>query len=602
MADDAEINVKITSDSSQAKKDVEQTGAAVETFGQRFRATFSAVLSADLVQKVAKAVFDFGKSSVEAYENAQNVQTTFVDAMRRIPDASDATTKSLQDQATALAQVTTFSASQTKQAQATLAGFGLTGKQIKTLTPLVQDMASKLGEDVPTAASAVGKALLGSGRGLKGLGVDFADTGTLGGNFAEIAGDLQTKVGGLSKEMGETSAGKMKIMENQVGALKVALGSGLVPVIEAVLPVLRPLMTFIAANAKWMTPLAVGIIAVAGAFIFLNFAVGLFMANPPVLLLLGIAAAVVAVVVVIILLVKYWHDIWDAIKKGAAEIWAIMQQVWDDILGVIQVVWNWIKANWPLLLGILLGPIALAAALIYTYWQYIWDGLLVVWGWIQTAWNAVYGFLIAPIVTAVVAIAGFIGRIPGYFSAALGWVAGVWSTVYNAVTTPILNAANWIWGKIQAIGGWFSSVASSIAGALSGVFNAIIGPFKQAWDWINTNVIGPIKGAWNGVAHALNAVHIDVHIPSNPITDFLHIAGLGFSWDPPKIPTLARGGLITQTGFVFAHAGEAISPIPGRAAGRSGPVVEIAHAHFSEKIDVATFGRRLAWEMKVAGV
>jgi len=30
--------------------------------------------------------------------------------------------------------------------------------------------------------------------------------------------------------------------------------------------------------------------------------------------------------------------------------------------------------------------------------------------------------------------------------------------------------------------------------------------------------------------------------------------------------------------------------------------VEIAHAHFSERIDADTFGRRLAWTIQTAGV
>ena len=190
---DANIHVKITSDSSQAKKDVEQTASSVESFGSRFKATFAGVLSANLVQNLASKVFDFGKSSVDAYEAAQTTQTKFVDAMSRIPGASAAVTKSLMDQAKALAQVTTFSAGQTKAADATLASFGLTGDQIKQLVPLVQDFATKMGTDLPTAAEQIGKALLGNGRSLKGVGLDFKDTKTLAGNFQEVVGGLQSQ-------------------------------------------------------------------------------------------------------------------------------------------------------------------------------------------------------------------------------------------------------------------------------------------------------------------------------------------------------------------------------------------------------------------------
>jgi hypothetical protein len=192
--------------------------------------------------------------------------------------------------------------------------------------------------------------------------------------------------------------------------------------------------------------------------------------------------------------------------------------------------------------------------------------------------------------------------VKGAAMSVVSFIAGVWSAIYGFITGPVANAASWVWGKIKEIGGWFAGVAGSIASALSGVFDAIIGPFKSAWSWIQNNIIGPIKGAWNGVAHAINSVNISVHIPSNPVTDFLHIAGKGFDWSPPHVPTLAQGGLMTASGLVFAHAGEVISPAPASVTNRTGPVVEIAHAHFSEKVDVTTFGRRLAWTLQTQGV
>jgi hypothetical protein len=133
---------------------------------------------------------------------------------------------------------------------------------------------------------------------------------------------------------------------------------------------------------------------------------------------------------------------------------------------------------------------------------------------------------------------------------------------------------------------------------MSGVENAITAPFTAAWSWIQNNVISPLKTGWNTIANAVNSIHFSVEIPSwVPV-----VGGKGFDWAPPHVPTLAQGGLITQTGFVLAHAGEAISPIPSRLLGRSGPVVEIQHAHFSEKIDVELFGRQLATTVRSAGV
>ena len=75
----------------------------------------------------------------------------------------------------------------------------------------------------------------------------------------------------------------------------------------------------------------------------------------------ALAAAVVAVAVLII--------------KYHSQIWAFVQKVWHGILAVIMGTWNWVKANWPLLLGILTGPIGLAVAFIIKHWKTMTTGI-----------------------------------------------------------------------------------------------------------------------------------------------------------------------------------------------------------------------------------
>ena len=578
--DDPTIKIKVETDTSQATKGLDQAAKSTESFGSRFKSTFAWVLAANVIQNAAAKIYDFGKSSVEAYEAAEATSIKYEAALSKIPGASDKVTASLTAQAKALSLVTVYSTGQSKQALSTLASYGLTGDQLGKLLPLVQDYAAKTGQDLPSAAQAVGKALLGQGRALKGVGIDFVNQKSVLGNYGEIVDGLQSKVGGLAKEMGGTSAGKMQIMQNRVTALKVQLGAALVPAILQATKVLGPFLDFITKNTQWLVPLAIGITAVSVAFKVLNGALALLGMNPAALLILAIAAGVVLLTVAIYELVTHWST------------------VWNFILGIVQTVWNWIRTNWPLLLPILLGPIGIAAALIITYWSQIWNFIMGVWSWIAGAWGAVYGWIIAPIVSAYGVVAAFIGRIPGFFASALAWIAGIWSAVYTFVTAPIGSAVAWISGKVSQIGGWFAGVAGSIAGAMSGVFNAIISPFQQAWNWIQAHVLDPLKHGWNTIANAVNSIHFSVSIPSwVPV-----VGGKGFDWAPPHVPTLARGGIVTQTGLILAHAGEAISPIPSGALGRSGPAVRIEHAHFSEKIDVETFGRRLAWTMKAKGV
>ena len=146
-------------------------------------------------------------------------------------------------------------------------------------------------------------------------------------------------------------------------------------------------------------------------------------------------------------------------------------------------VWNWIKSNWPLLVAILLGPIAVAALEVYKHWATVKAGAAAVYDWFVTTWRTLTGYITAP------------------FDAA--------------------------WGGIE--------------NAFRGMVNGII-------------------DIWNGLHFTLPKIN------AGPI----HIGGETVG--VPRIPHLAQGGLITSTGIVYAHAGEAITPAPDvgpvRAGGR----------------------------------
>ena len=577
MADDPTIKIKVTTDTTGATQGLDKAAQQTESFGSRFKSTFTGVLAANVIQNVASKVFDFGKTSVEAYEKAESNAIKYHDALKRIPGASDLVTLSLEAQAKALSNVTIYSAGQTKQAQATLAQFGLTGDQLRELTPLVQDYATKTGQDLPTAASAIGKALLGQGRALKGVGINFKDTKTLAGNYGEIVDSLKGKVGGLAEQMGGTSAGKMQIMQNKVTALKVQLGAALVPAIEKVAEVLTPLMTFIGEHASVLIPLAMGVTAVAVAFKLLNAVMLLFGANPSALLIMGIAIAVVLLVVAIYELWTHWDTVWGWIKDKVDTVWQWIQTTWDTITDILQApflaFWNWIQSTWDSVLAIIQG----------------------VWDWITNTWDTLYASITAPFLDAWNWIQAVWGAVSSWFKSTLADVIAGFKNIGHDISQPFIDAWHWIEDKlITPLKSAFDNVTSAITSALSGAFEAIKAPFEAAWNWIKAHVIDPLTSGWNTIANAVNSIHFKVEIPSwVPV-----VGGKGFEWAPPHVPTLAQGGLMTADGLVFAHAGEVISPAPASATGRNGPAIVIETATFSEEVDVTTFLRRASWEIQ----
>jgi len=273
-----------------------------------------------------------------------------------------------------------------------------------------------------------------------------------------------------------------------------------------------------------------------------------------------------AVIVIIATKTQWFQNIWQAVSRAMVVAWQAVTRAiavaWNATVGAIvsawnatyravagvfraiqsaaMAVWGWIKGNWPLLLGVLTGPFGLAVALIIRYWS----------------------------------------QISGFFSGLVGTIAGIFGRVVSAITDPFIRAFEIVKGAVSAAVGWIEQRISGLMSVVNGAINTA-------------------KSVYNAFAHAWNSIPT-FHIPEVDT----HIPGIGKvgggSIGLPQIPTLALGGLMTRSGLVFAHAGEVISPAPARA--RAGPLVQIMTANFGEKVDVATFGRRLAWEVESAGV
>lgn len=223
-------------------------------FGENMKSSLLKIGAAVGGGLAVKELIDFGRESVKAFSEAEQSQLRLSDAYSKFPALAGANTKGLEDLATSLALKTRFDDDATKGAAAQLAQFGLTDAQLRKLIPLVQDFAARTGQDLPSAADAVGKAMLGQGRALKQVGIDFKDTGTAGGNFDEIMGGLSSQVGGFAEKEGKSAAGTAEILKNQFGELKESVGAALMPAIKALAP---PLLKIIETVGPLVTILAV---------------------------------------------------------------------------------------------------------------------------------------------------------------------------------------------------------------------------------------------------------------------------------------------------------------------------------------------------------
>jgi hypothetical protein len=421
--------------------------------------------------------------------------------------------------------------------------------QLKNAQQAVINATTKAGEahkklataqDVATkSANSGGQAVDILGQKLKGQASAAADT--FGGKIAALRAHFDDAAAELGQKYGPAITAAGSVMAGLGGAITAT---------QSVLKIFTTTQEAATVATEGMT----------GAEIAAD-AAGL-----PLLATVGLVVlAVAALVAIAIVLYKNWSTIWGGIKAIAIDVW------------------NWIKANWPLLLGILLGPIALAAALIYKYWNQIWSGIQVVYHWIAANWPLLLAILTGPIGLAIRWIVQNWGSITSTFSSVLGSIERIWSSIYGALTSPISSAIGWISGAAGQIAGFFSSAAGGIANTFVGIAGSITGPIRGAFDGI--------ASIWNSTVGSLS-FKIPGWVPG--------LGGDGFSM--PKIPRLAQGGLITGEGIVYVHPGEVISPAPDSVTARRGPALVIQSATFNQGVDVDLLMRRTAWLVKTRGM
>jgi len=421
-------------------------------------------------------------------------------------------------------------------------------------------------QDTANATLANGKAMDILGQKLKGQAAAAADTFT--GKLKDIKAHIEDQVATLGQKYGPALQGAGAAMAGLGTAMKIGQTA-----MKAAKDAALGTRIELAALSAWEK------ITAAATFI-LDAAMD---ANPLVL----IALAVVALVGVIILLVTHVKIVRDAFL----DLWKWVKAAWNGIWQAILFVWDWIKKNWPLLLGILLGPIALAAALIYKYWDQIKKAAKAVVDYIVSIWNGLVGFF-SGIPGRLWAVASgawnflsneastVYGWIVNTWNAMIRWVAGIpgdiaraMSGMWNFLSSQFTTVWGWIQGTWGRMWGWIVSLPGAVARALGGMWNVMASAMRAALNWV--------IDIWNSLHFKIGGWHV------GPVS--LPTVTIGM----PTIPHLAQGGLMTQSGLVFAHAGEVITPAP--AATHRGPVVHIDNAHFKETLDVEAFMRRVAW-------
>jgi hypothetical protein len=286
------INIPIISefDGKGVSKAIKQF-KQLETTGEKaqFAIKKAAVPAAAALAGLAVALGDATRAAMED----QQEQAALALTLQNVTGAGAAQTAQVEKQISAMSRASGVADTEYRKAlEALVRGTKDVGIAMNDMN-LVMDISTATGMDSASVADALAKAYQGNFKALRSLSPEMSTMIKEGASLNEVMDVLGGTFGGATAKNAETAAGKMAILKNSIGETKESIGAALLPVLEAVLPVLNKFAMWAQNNPKAFLAIAAAIGAVAAAIVVTNIAMAL---NPFSLIAAGVALLVVALV------------------------------------------------------------------------------------------------------------------------------------------------------------------------------------------------------------------------------------------------------------------------------------------------------------------
>jgi hypothetical protein len=287
------INIPIISefDGKGIKKAIAQF-KQLETTSEKaqFAIKKAAVPAAAALGGLALALGDATKAAMED----QQEQAALALTLQNVTGAGAAQTAQIEDQISAMSRASGIADTEyRKSLEALVRGTKDVDLAMKDMN-LVMDISTALQMDSSTVADALAKAYQGNFKALRSLTPEMATMIKEGASLNEVMDVLGGTFGGATATAADTAAGKMKILSNSIGETKESIGAALLPVVEAVLPILNKFAMWAQDNPQAFVAIAGAIGLVAAAIVATNIAMAM---NPFALIAAGVALLVAALVV-----------------------------------------------------------------------------------------------------------------------------------------------------------------------------------------------------------------------------------------------------------------------------------------------------------------
>lgn len=556
----ATLVVSLTADASQYTRGLEQAQSATNSFskgivgglqgagnsilGGALGLLKGAVIATTAVATAgAVAAGKFMYDSVQAAMEAEKVQSQLNAVLESTGGIAGVTADQVNELATALSQVTPFEDDVIVSGQNMLLTFTNIGENVFPLaTETMLDMSQALGQDLQSSAIQLGKALQDPIEGvtaLRRVGVNFTDaqqnmikslvnTGKLEEAQAYILKELQTEFGGSAKAAGETFAGKLAILQNNLGNVKETIGNAVLPMLSNLASWLSEKLAspevqawiegFVSKLGQLGSWLGIVIGAVSdGGFmnLFTVFEDGSGYISG-LLEIMGMSESDaqswgLKIRDAVRTIQTGFQQAFDWLMNNKGVIVGALAAIGTAIMvSVVSAIVSAVVAAAPLILTML--AIAAVAYLIYQAWTQNWGG-------IQEKTQAVVAFIQNAVTTGMQTIQNIISAVMQFIqdltSGKLGALSQLWSNVWTAITT-IINTAimniRMVFLAFQAAfnGDWYS-FGAMLRTVFDNSLRALVSVAQLAWNSIKlvfVTAINNIKNVftttnWSGIGKAI---------------------------------------------------------------------------------------------------
>jgi hypothetical protein len=496
----------------------------LETNGQR--AAF-AVRKAALPAGIALVALAAGAiDAANAAMQDQAAQDQLTRSLDKTTGATDGAIASVDAFITSTSNLTAVADDELRPALANLARGTGDLAQAQDGLKIALDISAATGKPLATVSAALSKAYAGNATALGKLDPHVKAMIKNGASADEVIAAMSSRFKGDAAASADTAAGRMKALGIAVDETKESIGAALMPIVEAILPVLQRFGKWAQEHSTVFVVLAGIVGGLALAIMGANVAMTILALNPVVLTIMAIVGAVALLTAGFIL----------AYKKSET-FRNIVDGVFAAVKGYVELVVNYLKGPLMAAWDIVSGAIDAISALIRGDFGAAWEGL-----------KTMIGGVVEFIKTTLLALPLLI----------LGYAIDIGKSIVNGIVSGVTGLGGFIWDKISGIGEYLLDKIKGIAGSFRDIGSAI-------GEWI----VNAAKGAVSGLGDILkSAVLAPIRFIASKIRDnWPDFPGLpgppGFLDTLSRVGLGATGGIVTRpTLAVIGEAGpEAVIPL-----------------------------------------